>query len=189
MLLLAVYQIWGSSPQEHFLKKGNSSWCGYNIGWILSGKFMCRSRWTVCWESSWYHCTQDSWKKVFVRFVRSEVVWFHEIPCSCHMPIVTGMSDFHYTGVFLPAYHPPIHLSLDHHCGYCVLAWYTLAHHSCIFVYFIRVIYPDLPPWTYFFSDCLYLRMMALKSFEIEIITLTAQCNILEDLNSQKIDM
>ena len=31
--------------------------------------------------------------------------------------------------------------------------------------------------------------MMALQSFEIEIVTLTVQCNILEDLNSQKIDM
>jgi hypothetical protein len=34
----------------------------------------------------------------------------------------------------------------------------------------------------------LNLKMMALQSFDKEIITLTAQCNILEDLNSQKID-
>lgn len=110
----------------------SSSCCGYNIGWLLSGKLVCRSRWTVYWESSWNHCTQDSWKKIFIRFVRSEVVWFHEIPCSFHIPIDTGMSAFHYTDVFLPAYHPLIYLSLDHRCGYSVLAWYTLAHHSHI---------------------------------------------------------
>jgi hypothetical protein len=139
---------------KNILKKENSSCCGYNIGWLLSGKFMCSSRWTVYWESSWNHCTQDSWKKVFVRSVRSEVVWFHEIPCSCHISIDTGMSAFH-QDVFLPAYHPLIHLSIDHHCGYCGLAWYTLAHHSHIFhscniprspcmdIFFLRLLEPE----------------------------------------------
>ena len=91
-------------------------------------------------------------KKVFVR---SEVVWFHKIPCSSHIPVDTGMSAFHYTDVFLPAYHPPIHHSLDHHCGYCVLAWYTWAHHShichscnvprspCMDIFFLRLFEPE----------------------------------------------